>query len=270
MHADPTPVIPPEQPYDYVICLACGLPVRKSMVGKGGHLAVKHDGMTVEEYRAAYPGAIIYSPARLALEAARRKARPELVRARSKRWRDKNPKTVEDNIKNWRKNNLDKVKLQKQRAARKYAKKRRMLSDARTPKQIEEDRRKAREAYARRYPNRSPEKVQKDGERSKAKYKAMRARIAEADDLRAGIEATKQVLADKEAKLAALEAKLGRPRTMMEDQAKYGPRIAELRAQRKSWTQVRSTMNRETGQGRSKSGWRHLLPETRPEPETSM
>jgi hypothetical protein len=175
--------IPPEQPYDYVICPVCNLPVRKSMVGKGGHLAVKHK-MTVKECRAAYPGAILYSPRRLALESARRKARPELVRARSKRWRDKNPYKANLNTRNWEAKNPEKAKAHKRRSAANYAPKRRAKWEARTPEQIEEDNRKQRESYARRYPNRSPEKVEKDTERSRVKYRATQAKLAKADRLK--------------------------------------------------------------------------------------
>jgi hypothetical protein len=172
---------PTAQPYDHVICLACGLPVKKSMVGKGGHLAVKHDGMTVKAYRAAYPDAIIYSPSRLALEKARRKARPELGRARVKRWRKKNPKKANLNRRNWEAKNPDKVKAYKRRSAANYAPRRRALWEDRTPEEIEADKKRARELYARRYPNRSPEKIEKDRERNQAKYQVQQAKLAQAD-----------------------------------------------------------------------------------------
>jgi hypothetical protein len=59
--------------------------------------------------------------------------------------------------------------------------------------------------------------------------------------------------------LVEAKRKLGRPRTREDDIAKYGPRIKELRTQRKSWGQIQSIMNRETAQNRSVSGWRHLI-----------
>ena len=188
MRTQGSSTIPAEQapstiPFDYVVCQVCSIHVRKSMVGKGGHLAVKHDGMSVQEYRAAYPDAILYSPRRIALETKRRQQRPELVRARSKRWRDKNPEKANLNARNWEAANPDKVKVHKRRAAQNYADRRRMLWAARTPEQIEDDRRKAREAYARRYPARSPEKVQKDHERNLAKYQARQAKLAAAEGI---------------------------------------------------------------------------------------
>jgi hypothetical protein len=73
----------------------------------------------------------------------------------------------------------------------------------------------------------------------------------------------------QEASVAKLKArKVGRTPTRSADQAKFGPRIKELRREKKSWGQVRMIMNNETGRSWTASGWRHLvesskLPSTR-------
>jgi len=50
----------------------------------------------------------------------------------------------------------------------------------------------------------------------------------------------------------------GRPLTAKRNAAKYGPRLVQLKAEGKSGEQIRAIMNRETGEDRSKSGWRHI------------
>jgi hypothetical protein len=55
---------------------------------------------------------------------------------------------------------------------------------ARTPEQVGDDRRKERESYALRYPNRSAEKIEKDRERNRAKYQVRQAKLAEAERLK--------------------------------------------------------------------------------------
>ena len=61
-------------------------------------------------------------------------------------------------------------------------------------------------------------------------------------------------------RLAELKARqVGRPLTRRDDQAKYGPRIKELLGLGRSLGEITITMNSETGQNRTKSGWRKLI-----------
>jgi hypothetical protein len=80
-------------------------------------------------------------------------------------------------------------------------------------------------------------------------------RKAKADGAKELWERRRKAIAEAD-KLKARQ--VGRPRTRQNDISKYGPRIMELKKLGKSNEEVRMIMNRESGQNRSKSGWRHV------------
>jgi hypothetical protein len=258
---------------DRVICRECG-ELKASINANGEHSHLRRDRITVEEYTRKYPGARFFSFAKAA-EQARRQGRNTTLKELMQQFAAKYLAAVE--LRQCRRDPF----WERHHGMTDIVVCRRcglQIGFNNLSGHVRRDGYEDLAAYRADFPN-APSTPIAYKERYLRPYAKERhaAKLSEADaaeqlvrDLRADIQAAKQTLADKEAKLAALEAKLGRPRTMTEDQAKYGPKIAELRAQRKSWTQVRSTMNRETGQTRSVSGWRHLVSETLSKPETSL
>ncbi len=102
-------------------------------------------------------------------------------------------------------------------------------------------------------------------EAQRRRYARDREKIAEAERIQAelrGAEAklseSRESLRKQETIVKELRGKLGRPATVDHDRKRFGPRIRELRDQKKSWVALTIIMNYESGQHRSVSSWRHL------------
>jgi len=102
---------------------------------------------------------------------------------------------------------------------------------------------------------------------TQAEFRGRQAKkLAEAERVAAELLAAEAELAKlsdayqkQQAVVEALKArKVGRPPTLTKN-AKYLPRLRELKAQNKTLSQITMIMNRETGDNRTSSGWRHIL-----------
>ena len=157
---------------------------------------------------------------------------PEKKRASRRRWskKKKNRAKLRAYNRAWKEANPEKVKAHKKKAASKYALRRRMLYENRTPERIAEDNKKAMEQYHRRYPNRTPEQVERDKERNRAKYQKFLDAKREAEHQRADLKALRiQVETGKDAaaRLEEIE-KARRPVLIGDDRMvmkKPGPKL---------------------------------------------
>jgi ribosomal protein L24E len=127
-------------------------------------------------------------------------------------------------------------------------------------------------SYTNKYRTEHPEKARAQCRRYYAKrrttenaktrqrYALQKLKLAEAERFAAELAAAETELQRQQAIVEALKARqVGRPRTLAEDATKYLPRMRQLKEQNKTWGQITMIMNRETGDNRSPSGWRHIF-----------
>jgi len=142
--------------------------------------------------------------------AAQRVRSFEERKASMRRWQKKNRKQRRAYNNEWRRKNPEKVKAHKKKAAPKYALRRRMLYESRTPERIADDNRKALEQYHRRYPNRSPEQIEKDKERNRLQYRREQELLAAGRQALLRIERGELVTAAEIKELADLQVKVAK------------------------------------------------------------
>jgi hypothetical protein len=253
-----------------VVCLECGKMVAR-LVQSRCHARHEH-GLDRAAYLAKWPGAALASVEAAAADLKARQTykkdhRPQINQQRRVRFAEIKAAAAADP------NGPEAAFLESERKRssetweRKYWGEGPEDEEAAAFRQSEAQRRSARHGPEENEAQRDRYWANIDVERARnaAKQRERTARLAKAE--RRVIE-LREELQKQEAIVEQIKAKLGRPRTLAEDVVKYGPRLNELRTPgpgRKSWGQVMITMNNETGEKLTVSGWRHIARASAPE-----
>jgi hypothetical protein len=244
---------------DLVVCLECGDMVAR-LVPSRCHAQYAH-GLNRAAYLQKWPGAPLASieaeeADRKARQAYKKGHRPEINAQRRVRFQEIKETAAVD---------LDSTEaqfLKKEHERSSTTWKRNYWgngpndNEAADFRRRESERRKARHSEKENEARRARYWVNLEESRSKNAAK-QRLRTAKIHAAERGVEEVRKELAKREAHLEELKLKLGRPRKHQGEVIKYGPRVTKLKTQ-KSWGQLTTMMNRETGKNQSKSYWRHI------------